>query len=235
MKADLHIHSCLSPCGDMEMTPSDLVGMAKVCGLDLIALTDHNSAKNCPAAAEAAKHYGIGFIPGIEVNTSEDIHCVCLFPEVEDAMSFDRYLYERIPFIKNKENVFGEQLIVHPDGSTEKEEKLLLTACDISIVELPAIVEEFGGICWPAHVDRDSNSLFSMLGTWPQDLDVKAVEIRKILPPGVPANLKVIKASDSHDMAHMMQQGGYEMDLETADFEGLYMYIMDKVRHRRRR
>lgn len=74
------------------MDPWDLVGMARICGLDLIALTDHNSAKNCPAAAEAARKYGVGFIPGIEVNTSEDIHCVCLFPDVDAAMAFDAML-----------------------------------------------------------------------------------------------------------------------------------------------
>jgi predicted metal-dependent phosphoesterase TrpH len=80
IRTDLHIHSCLSPCADDEMTPFDLVGLSKLNGLELIALTDHNSTKNCPAAALAAREYGIGFIPGAEVNTAEDIHCICLFP-----------------------------------------------------------------------------------------------------------------------------------------------------------
>ena len=145
------------------MDPCDLVGMARICGLDLIALTDHNSAKNCPAAAEAARKYGVGFIPGIEVNTSEDIHSVCLFPDVDAAMAFDAMLYEHIPFIPNRPDIFGEQKIIHVNGEPEIEHKLLITGCDISIMELPAIVAEYGGLCWPAHVDRDTNGLFGDL------------------------------------------------------------------------
>jgi predicted metal-dependent phosphoesterase TrpH len=102
IRADLHIHSCLSPCGDDTMTPFDLVGMSLLNGLDLIALTDHNTAKNCPAAMAAAREYGIGFIPGMEVTTAEDVHCVCLFPTLESAMDFDSMLEKRIPPITNK-------------------------------------------------------------------------------------------------------------------------------------
>lgn len=228
MKTDLHIHSCLSPCGDEHMDPRDLVGMAKLCGLQLIALTDHNSAMNCPAAAEAAERYGIGFIPGIEVNTAEDIHCVCLFPTLDAAMEFDAMLYEHIPFIPNRAKVFGEQKIVHPGGKTEIEQKLLITGCDISIMDLPVAVKEYGGLCWPAHVDRDANGLFAMLGTWPEDLDVPAAEIREFCPEGVPQNLKIVQASDSHDLGTLSETGGFELPLESADFAGLYKYIMSK-------
>lgn len=226
MKTDLHIHSCLSPCGADEMNPQDLVGMARVCGLDLIALTDHNTAKNCPAAAEAAARYGIGFIPGIEVNTSEDIHCVCLFPSVDAALKFDEMLYEHIPSIMNRADVFGEQRIVFQDGREQLEPKLLLTGCDISIMDLPAVVKQYGGLCWPAHVDRDTNGLFAVLGSWPEDLDVQAAEIRYEIPQGVPQDIKIIQASDAHDMETFSETGGFELPLESADFEGLYKYIM---------
>ena len=228
---DLHIHSCLSPCGSDEMTPFDLVGLAKVCGLDLIALTDHNSAKNCMAAAYAAEEYGIGFIPGIEVNTSEDIHCVCLFPDLERATEFDRMLEGRIPYIENKPQVFGNQIVVMPDGSTREEKNLLLTGCDISIIELPEIVEEYGGLCWPAHVDRDSNGLFAMLGFWPEELKVDAAEIRFEKPEQVPGGLKIIQASDAHNLETLMG-GGYPLPLESADFDGLYKYIKGGERNR---
>ncbi len=228
MKTDLHIHSCLSPCGDDRMDPQDLVGMARICGLELIALTDHNSAKNCPAAAAAAEKYGVGFIPGIEVNTSEDIHCVCLFPTVDAAMAFDTMLYEHIPFIPNRADIFGEQKIIHVNGAPEIEQKLLLSGSDISIMDLPELVAEYGGLCWPAHVDRDSNGLFAMLGTWPEDLNVPAAEIRELRPEGVPDSLKIIQASDSHDMESLTGAGGFELPLESADFAGLYSYIMNK-------
>ena len=210
------------------MNPDDLVGMAKVCGLELIALTDHNSAKNCPAAAEAARCYGIGFIPGIEVNTSEDIHCVCYFPTLEAAMAFDVMLEEHLPFIPNRPGIFGKQRIIHADGSESLEQNLLLTGCDISIMDLPQIVESFGGLCWPAHVDRDANGLFAVLGTWPEELCVPAAEIREYCPEGLPAGLKIIQASDSHDLETFSEAGGFELPLESGDFAGLYKYIMDK-------
>ena len=106
---DLHLHSCLSPCGDDDMTPANIVGMAAVKGLDVIALTDHNSCKNCPAAMKHGEEYGVTVIPGMELTTSEEVHVVCLFPELNDALDFDQYVYERILPIKNKKNIFGEQ------------------------------------------------------------------------------------------------------------------------------
>ena len=224
IRTDLHVHSCLSPCGSEEMDPFDVVGMAKICGIQLLALTDHNSARNCPAAAVAAAEYGSGFIPGIEVNTSEDIHCVCLFPGLKEAMEFDRFLYAHIPDIANRPQIFGEQIIVHPDGSREPEPKLLLTGCDISILDLPQMVEARGGLCWPAHVDRDANGLFAMLGTWPEELQVPAAEIRQTCPEGVPGNLKLIQASDAHDF-QTLAGGGFPLPLETADFAGLEKYV----------
>lgn len=225
--ADLHMHSCLSPCGDDEMQPADLVGMAKLNGLDLMALTDHNSAKNCPAAAAAAAEYDIGFIPGLEINTSEDIHCVCLFPDLERALQFDSVVHDSLPEIFNKPEIFGDQTIVYPDGTTGTEKKLLIAACGISITELHDLVKKYSGIFWPAHVDRDSNGLFAVLGTWPEDLEADAVEIRSKLPEGVPKNLKVIQSSDAHRF-ESMPDGGFPLPLESADFEGLKKYLTEK-------
>ena len=99
---DLHIHSCLSPCGDEDNTPGNIVGMAKLCGLNILALTDHNSCKNCPAFFEAAKRHGIIPIAGMELTTSEDIHVVCLFEHLKDALAFDEYVDSRRNKIKNK-------------------------------------------------------------------------------------------------------------------------------------
>ena len=93
---DLHIHSCLSPCGDDDMTPGNIVGMAAIKGLDVIAVTDHNSCKNCPAVLKLAQEYGVMAIPGMEINTSEEVHAVCLFPELSQAMDFDAYVLSLI-------------------------------------------------------------------------------------------------------------------------------------------
>ena len=117
---DLHIHSCLSPCGDEEMTPYNLVNMAKVMGLDILALTDHNSSLNCPAAARAAEEAGIAFVPGMELTTSEEVHVVCLFPYVDSALAFSDYVAERLPKIKNRLDIFGEQLIMDDRDAREK-------------------------------------------------------------------------------------------------------------------
>ena len=110
---DLHIHSCLSPCGDDDMTPGNIVGMAAVKGLDVIALTDHNSCKNCPAAMYHGKEYGVTVIPGMELCTAEEVHVVCLFPSLEDAMAFDAYVYGHMLPVKNKEHIFGKQQIIN--------------------------------------------------------------------------------------------------------------------------
>lgn len=165
---DLHIHSCLSPCGDDDMTPANLVGMAAVKGLDVIALTDHNSCRNCPAALYHGKKYGVTVIPGMELTTSEEIHVICLFPSLEDALSFDSYVYKRLIPVPNREEIFGRQQITdEEDKITGIVENLLINATSISFDNVFSIVSSFNGIAYPAHVDRAFSSLLSCLGTVP--------------------------------------------------------------------
>ena len=221
--ADLHIHSCLSPCGSDEMSPFDLVGIAMLNGLDLIALTDHNSSKNCPAAAAAAAEYGIGFIPGMEATTSEDIHCVCLFPSLDAASAFDLEWEDHIFRIPNRPDRFGEQTIVRADGSTDTYPWLLIAASDVSVIDLPDLVRSFGGICYPAHVDREANGLLAILGAWPEELHTEAAEIRFELPEGLPEGLKIIRSSDAHRIADIATEG-CPLDLSSPDFDGLNKY-----------
>ena len=224
IRADLHIHSCLSPCGDDTMTPFDLVGMSLLNGLDLIALTDHNTAKNCPAAMAAAKEYGMNFIPGMEVTTAEDVHVVCLFATLESAMDFDSMLEKHIPPIKNRTEIFGNQIIMLPDGREKQFDSLLITATDISIMDLPELVRSYDGICYPAHVDRDANGLLAVLGLWPEDLDVTAAEVRFKVPDEVPKNLKILQASDAHRL-EALPEGGFPLDAPEASFAGIREYI----------
>ena len=197
-------------------------------GLELIALTDHNSAKNCPAAEKAAREYGIGFLPGVEVHTAEEVHCVCLFPDVSSAMRFDAMLYGHIPDIENNEAIFGRQTIVAPDGTESSEHKLLITAADISVTELPDIVKKYGGIMYPAHVDRDANGLFAMLGMWPQDFNVCAAEYAHS-DEGIPEGIVRIQASDAHYF-ESMSENGFELPLASADFNGFAEYIQKEAR-----
>ena len=176
---DLHIHSCLSPCADDDNTPNNIAGMAKLSGLDVVALTDHNSVKNCPAFFEAADRYGIVPIAGMELTTSEDIHAVCLFEHLDDALRFGEEIDKRRIAVKNRPDIFGEQLILDgEDNLVGKEENLLSIATDASIDGLSSLVSSFGGICYPAHIDRDSNGIIAVLGTLPDSLGFKTVEFR---------------------------------------------------------
>lgn len=175
---DLHLHSCLSPCGDKDMTPYNLVNMAAISELDFIALTDHNTCKNCPAAYKAAQEAGITLICGMELCTSEEIHIVCLFPNLQSAMEFDKYIYTLLPDVENKPEIFGEQLIMNEtDEVIGIEDKLLITAANISIVDVPDAVKRFSGVCYPAHIDKSSYSVLASLGSVPHECNFTAVEI----------------------------------------------------------
>lgn len=219
---DLHTHSCLSPCADNDNTPNNLVGMAYLSGINVLALTDHNTAKNCPAFFEAAKKYGIVPIAGMEVTTSEDIHVVCLFKHLNSALNFDAYLQTRRVFIKNREEIFGEQLILDgEDNIIGKEEHLLSNATTISLEELPNIISQYDGICYPAHIDRDANGIIAILGTIPSTPHFPCVEIRdadKIQEYSTRYGLsdrRFIVSSDSHYLTDIQEkQNFFELEYE---------------------
>ncbi len=178
---DLHIHSCLSPCGDEDMTPSNIVGMAVVKGLDVIALTDHNSCKNCPAAIELANAYGITLICGMELTTEEEVHVVCLFPSLEKALLWDAFVFSRLVKIPNDPDIFGRQCVLDSEDNIISEEPfLLINATSISFGEVFELVKEYDGVAFPAHIEKNANSLFSNLGFIPPDSTFKCVELKNI-------------------------------------------------------
>ena len=157
---DLHIHSCLSPCGDDDMTPANIAGMASLIGLDIIAVTDHNSCKNCPAVMEACKEYGITVIPGMELTTSEEVHVVCLFESLTDAMAFDSYVSSQLIPFPNKKEIFGNQFLLNSRDELIGEEKnLLINATNISFDEVYELTKAYHGVMIPAHIDKNSTSL----------------------------------------------------------------------------
>ena len=166
---DLHIHSCLSPCGDDDMTPNNIAGMGVVAKLDIMALTDHNTCLNCPAFFETAKANGIVPVAGMELTTAEDIHLVCLFEQLSDALKFSGEVNNRrIPF-KNRVDIFGQQMIMNEnDEVIGVDDYLLSNATTITVDEAPAMVEAFGGICYPAHIDREANGIVATLGVFPE-------------------------------------------------------------------
>ena len=175
---DLHIHSCLSPCADDDSTPANIAGMATLCGLNIVALTDHNTTKNCPAFFAEAKKYGLIPIAGMELTTSEDIHVVCLFEELSSAMKFGDYVDGHRHKVDNRPEIFGNQLILDENDRIIGEEKhLLINATDISIEEAASIVNQHGGVCYPAHIDRDSNGIIAILGDIPPDSEFLFYEL----------------------------------------------------------
>lgn len=175
---DLHIHSCLSPCGDDDMTPANIIGMASLNGLEIVALTDHNTAKNCPAFFARARLMGLIPVPGMELTTAEDIHVVCLFRELHDAMKFDRFIETRRAQIPNKPKIFGHQYIVDEnDEISGEDEYLLINAADITLEEAFSEVTERGGVCFPAHIDRNANGIVSVLGVFPEEPRYTAFEV----------------------------------------------------------
>jgi len=203
---DLHIHSCLSPCGDNDMTPNNIVGMAGISGLDIIAITDHNTCKNAPAVLKAAQEAGILAIPGMELCTSEEAHVVCLFETLDGAMEFDRYIYDNMPHIKNKPEIFGEQRILDEnDGLTGALDDLLLVASFVGAGEVKALCEQYGGTAFPAHVDRDSYSITAALGSIPPEGGFTFAEVTREADLDKVAELYpelrgmgVVRDSDSH-------------------------------------
>ncbi len=235
---DLHIHSCLSPCADDENTPNSIAGMATLSGLNIVALTDHNSTKNCPAFFEAAERYGIIPIAGMELTTSEDIHIVCLFRHLCSAMRFGELIDERRMAVKNKPNIFGEQLIVDSeDNIIGREENLLSVATDISVEALPEIVEKYGGICYPAHIDRDANGIIAVLGTLPDKPHFNTVEFKcrdKIEKFSSIYNIKgktIVVDSDAHYLTDIEDAENYFLlAADPTDKDGVLDELFEKLR-----
>lgn len=203
---DLHIHSCLSPCSDEDMTPANIVNMAKLLELDVIAVTDHNSCKNCPAVYNHAKKNNIIVIPGMELCTMEEVHVLCFFSELDKAMAFDSFVYDRLIKVRNNEKVFGKQEIYNDEDTKIGDEPyLLINATDITFDNLDKLMKEYDGVYIPAHVDKSTTSLISNLGFVPPDAGFRCAEIKDANRTGEMKSLhpyfnrcNIIYNSDAH-------------------------------------
>lgn len=179
-RADLHIHTCLSPCASLDLSPQKIVERAKTERLDLIAITDHNSAKNVAAVIRLGEQAGLKVIPGMEVQTREEIHLLTLFPEGDSIALWDEEVYQHLPEVKNDPEIFGDQPIVDPEGNIlQFEERLLINSLDLSLEEVKRRAEKKGGLVVPSHFDKESFSLISQLGLIPPSLDLEALEISR--------------------------------------------------------
>ncbi len=180
LEADLHIHTCLSPCGDLDMTPTKIVRQALKKNLAIIAVTDHNSAENTSAVIAAARDTDLFVVPGIEVTTSEEAHIVALFDKVESALSMQALIYDSLQAGENDENVFGTQVVANEFDEVENiNNRLLIGATGISAARIVKEIHNRQGLAIAAHIDRESYSLVGQLGFIPQDLDLDAIEISR--------------------------------------------------------
>jgi 3',5'-nucleoside bisphosphate phosphatase len=177
-KADLHIHSVLSPCGSLEMGPRAVLSTARQKNIDLLAITDHNSAANLPAYAALASEYEIVLIPGLEVQSAEEIHTLVFFHDMKSCQAFSRELYDSLLSVKNEPDFFGDQVVIDSEENILRyEEKALINSSRWNFEQLLEKINSAGGFALPAHVDAHSYSIISQLGFIPESKDIVALGI----------------------------------------------------------
>lgn len=182
--ADLHVHTVLSPCAEVEMIPPLIVRRARELGLDLIGITDHNSAQNAQAVIDAASGTGLTVLPGMEVQSREEVHLVCLFDQMEQALEWQEQVTAALPDLQNDEDFFGAQFVVDATGEyIRTEDRLLSTSTSLSVEQVVAGVRALGGIVLAAHVDRPSYSLIANLGWVPPGLEIAGLELSRLADP----------------------------------------------------
>lgn len=195
---DLHNHSCLSPCGSLENSPSAVARIAAERGVSVMALTDHNSTRNCPAFAEACTRAGIIPLFGAEATTIEEVHVLSIFGSLQAAVEWGELLYAHLPDIQNDPKLVGDQPVVDADETIlEFEERFLLSAVDLSLDVIARKTLECGGLCIPAHIDRRVNSIHSQLGFVP-DTPFSALEVTRLPPRLDTRGLPLVCSSDAH-------------------------------------
>jgi PHP family Zn ribbon phosphoesterase len=203
---DLHMHSCLSPCGGDDMTPVNMAAMCKLAGLDVVALTDHNTTLNCPAFCAAASKLGVIALPGMELCTREEVHVICLFPSLEQASFFCSYVYQHMTKKENNPVILGRQVIMDASDCVVGEESRLLSgATDIGIYDVASQVAQYGGTAFPAHIDRPSFSLLSNLGLWDPGMGFTLAELSHHCPDHFTersdlVGIRYLSNSDAHEL-----------------------------------
>jgi PHP family Zn ribbon phosphoesterase len=204
--ADLHVHSVLSPCAAVEMTPRNIIWHAEKHGIDIVAITDHNACDNVRAAMEAAKGTKVTVLPGMEVETKEEIHIVVLFEKMRQLIEWEHIVQAHMSGRFNNEDKFGAQFVVDAeDNLVSVKKEMLLTSLTLSLKEVTEQVEALGGLCIASHIDRPVYSILSQLGFIPPGIKLAAVEIsprlsREEALRRIPAlsEWPIIRSSDAH-------------------------------------
>ena len=223
---DLHIHSCLSPCSDDSMTPNNIINMAKLKGLDAIAITDHNHAGNLKSAGEIANTLGILLIPGLEVQSREEVHLLCYFEKVETAMQFGERIYKSLLPIQNKPELFGRQILMDvQDEEMGEVETLLIQSSHFNMKQICNEVRSLNGVVVPAHVNRGSNSLLTLLGFVPKEMGFDTIEVcSENLREDLVFGYRKLFSSDAHDLGKILERKFF-IDVKEKTVPGILGYL----------
>ncbi|PWE00867.1 histidinol-phosphatase [Marinilabilia rubra] len=204
-RADLHVHTVLSPCGNLDMSPGRIINEALKKNIDILAVTDHNSTRQCRVVMELGRQKGITVWGGAEINTREEVHCLALFDEMNAIDEFQKWLDKWLIKVPNNPDYFGDQVWVDAeDNILGEEERLLIAALDRNLDESYQLVKSLGGLFIPAHIDRKSNSLSSQLGFVPPDIQADALEISPKAEPALVDKMgwgkikPLVAGSDAH-------------------------------------
>ncbi|MEG1613145.1 MAG: PHP domain-containing protein [Clostridia bacterium] len=222
---DLHIHSALSPCADNDMTPVNIVAKASAAGIEMLAVADHNSIKNVKATMAVGEMLGVTVVPAMELQTKEEIHFLCLFEKFVDLNNF----YNSIEFtkMKNREEIFGQQLIVNEDDEVVgHEDSLLLMSSNIAEYEISNCIKKFNGVAVPAHINREANGILAILGTIPNEYGAVELSspIDKFERDKYVKDCVVIIDSDSHTLQNIGQEI-HIFEIEDKSSKALLKYL----------
>lgn len=233
-RAELHVHTVLSPCAQIEMIPPLIIREALEYGIQLLAITDHNATANIAAVQKAAEGTGLVVLPGMELQTREEVHVLCLFDTLEQALAFQQEVDKTLPQIPNRPGFFGEQFVVDETGDfIRSEECLLITSANLSLRQAWEKVSALGGLFIPAHVNRKTFGLIEVLGLVPDDIPIIALEISRHISPSQAVKqfpqLKgypLIQNGDVHGLDEFLGANTYRMEKPSID--ELRMAILGK-------
>ncbi len=238
LRAELHVHTVLSPCADVEMIPPLIIEKAVSDGINLLAITDHNSTANIAAVRSAAHGTDVTVLPGMELQTAEEIHVICLFDELEQAYVFQKVVDQNLPPLPNNIDFFGEQFVVDETGDfLRREERLLLASTAISLSEAWEAVTQLGGLLIPAHVNRKAYGLIPTLGFVPTDIPIDILEISSHLRPDQVvatfpqvAGYPLIQSGDAHFLEDILALNNLTLEKPTiSEIRKAILHIGDRT------
>jgi hypothetical protein len=232
-KADLHVHTCLSPCADWEMSPRKIIRAGRAAGLGLIAVCDHNSAENAGAVMSVGRRHGLAVLPGLEICSREEVHVLAIFGELEQALAMQERVYAHLPG-ENRPDVFGHQIVAtEADEVLAQNPRLLIGATALGLADIVRAVHALKGLSLAAHVDRPANGIIQQLGFIPQDLELDGVEVSHRISPAaarsaLPAirRLPCLTFSDAHFLSDI-GRAHTRFRLEAATFEELRLALKE--------